>query len=113
MANRSKRLIKKLHKHWLPMVLIDTSQSAHWRNKLFSSPPGQVFNIRSEAMDGMSAETVAAIRRFKLRFSVSVVAMHEAEPWVSVKDAVMFKFWATGSLGVREYSANNPAICRN
>ena len=110
MKKRSRRLVKKLHRRWLDVGVIDASQSSYWRSRLFDSKSGDVFEISWVDLAGLPSRVALAIRKFGLRFSVTVADPAEAEPWLRECAPVIFKFWATDFPSVRRYSANNPAV---
>jgi hypothetical protein len=102
--------MKKLHRHWLEMGIIDVSQNSHWRKQLFESAPGETFIISIEDTAGLRRDVSAAVRRYKLHFTVRKAESSEAEAWLSEYGHIVFKFWATSYPTVRAYSGNNPAI---
>ena len=107
--NRSSRLLKKIHKHWLEYAIVDCSLNSQWRKKLFESAPSQVFAISAEDTGGLPKKAAAAVIRYKLHFSAQRVESSEAESWLSEGGNVIFKFWATAYPTLRVYSGNNPA----
>lgn len=110
MKHRSRRIIKKLHRHWLPDCAIDVSQASTWRARLFESEAGEVFELSRTEVSGLSRRTALAVQKFGLRFSVAVGDAQEAEPWLSDNGCVVFKFWATDFPTVNFLSGNDPAI---
>jgi hypothetical protein len=110
MTNRSRRQIKKLHRHWMGVGVIDATQVAYWRGKLFDSRAGEVFEISRADVSGLPLQVAAAIRKFGLRFSVAVVDPAQAAPWLSEGGLVVFKFWATDFPTIVLYSGSNPAV---
>lgn len=112
MTKRSHRLLKKIHKRWLESDIVDLSQDQHWRKRLFDSPPGQVFAISIDDTLGLRGDAVAAVCRYKLRFSLQRVELSQADAWLSEGGSVVFKFWASNYPSVRIYSGNNPLVVR-
>lgn len=110
MTKRSCRLLKKIHRHWLGLGIVDLSQDSQWRKRLFDSTPGQVFAISSEDTRGLRKDAAGAVRHYKLHFSVQKVESAEAESWLSEGDQVIFKFWATAYPTARICSGNNPNL---
>ena len=110
MKNRSRRLLKKLHRRWLDAGVIDASLSAYWRTRLFDSKPGESFDISRADLSGLHWSVAMAIQRYDLRYCVAVVDPTETEPWVGAGGAVVFKFWATDFPTVKRYSGNHPAV---
>lgn len=98
-----------MHRKWLAYV-IDVSQISYWRGKLFSATKNEVFQIDSADTTGLASATVRAIRKYHLRYSVSVVDASEAEAWLSECGMVVFKLWANDYPSVRSYSGNNPLV---
>jgi hypothetical protein len=110
MTNRSRRLLKKMHKNWLELAIIDLSQVSYWRKRVFESSPNQVFAISADDTRGLRKNGVTAIHRYKLHYCVRIVEMAEAGSWLNDSGLVIFKFWATDFPTVRAYSGNNPAV---
>ena len=110
MKRRSPRLLKKLHRRWLPDCAADASQAWYWRTRLFDSRAGEVFELSRAELSGLSRRTALAVQKFGLRISVTVGDAKDAEPWLSENGCVMFKFWATEFPVVMSWSGNNPAI---
>jgi hypothetical protein len=110
MTKRNHRLLKKIHKRWLESGVLDLSQDSRWRKRLFDSVPGQVFAISVNDTQGLSRDAAAAVRRYRLHFSLQRVDSSEAEAWLSEGHNAIFKFWATTYPGVRVYSGNNPLV---
>ena len=110
MSKRSSRQLKKLHRHWLGAGVVDLSQVSAWRLRLFDSKPGEVFEISREDLSGLPSRVAAALRRYRLRYSVTVADVAEGEPWLRENGAVVFKFWATAFPTVKAFSGNNPAV---
>ncbi|WP_457337985.1 hypothetical protein [Rhizobacter sp. P5_C2] len=110
MKKRSARLVKKLHRRWIPECAIDASQSACWRTRLFDSKAGAVFELSRANLAGLSGHAGTAIQKLGLRFSVTVSDSEGEDLWLRENGAVVFKFWATDFPEVCFYSGNNPAI---
>lgn len=107
----TKRLKKKFHKFWLQEVLIDASQSSHWRRILFDSDYNETFTIDKDHVEGMDNRTEKAIKRYELRYLVAKVPPEMTDTWLSEGVfKVMFKFWAKDYPTLRAYSGNNPEI---
>lgn len=106
MTFRSSRLLKKLHRRWIGICLIDAGQNLHWRQHLFDSGEGEVFELSAERTFGLHTETTAAVRRYKLRFSVRKADVSEAEAWLSEGGSIILKFWATAYPTVTACSGN-------
>ena len=98
-----------MHRKWLGWV-IDVYQIGYWRAKLFSSTPGEVFQIHSADTTGLPGPAVGAIHKYQLRYSIRVADAKEAEAWLSENGIVVFKLWAHDYPAVRSYSGNNPDI---
>jgi len=107
----TKRLQKKFHKYWLQDVLIDASQSSHWRRILFDADYNVPFTIDKDHMEGMNDRTARAIKRHELRFLVAKVPPEIAEGWLSEGVFhVIFKFWCADYPTLCAYSGNNPEV---
>ncbi|HAT40758.1 MAG TPA: hypothetical protein DCS87_03415 [Rheinheimera sp.] len=107
---RKRRLDKKLHKLWLHMGVVDASQNSYWRKKLFEAEEYSSFPIDSENCNGLWAETVVAIKKYKLRYFVAKVPPNETESWLREEGAVIFKFWPQQYPEVIVFSGNNPIV---
>jgi len=110
MTKRSPRLVKKLHRRWLPDCGIDATQASYWRRRLLDSTPGEVFELSRDDLSGLSRGAALAVTKFGLRISATVVDARDAEPWLSENGSVVFKFWATDFPTVSFFTGNNPAI---
>ena len=110
MANRSPRLVKKLHRRWLADCAIDATQASYWRRRLLNSTPSEVFELSRADLSGLSRDAALAVQKFGLRISATVVDARGAEPWLSENGCVVFKFWATDFPTVTFFSGNSPAI---
>ncbi|MEH6460690.1 hypothetical protein [Chitinimonas sp. JJ19] len=106
----SNRQLKKLHKYWLHLGVVDASLRSYWRAKLFASSRGEIFHIDRNHLIEIDSRTAKAIQKYKLQFSVRVADPSEAEPWLSENGNILFVFWASNFPSVRIFSGNNPDV---
>lgn len=86
--------------------MIDASQSPHWRSILFKAEENEPFRVDKEHVEGLSRTTVAAIKRYNLRFLVAKVPSEIAETWLSEGGKVIFKFWCSDYPALNSFSGN-------
>lgn len=110
MAERSRRLRKKLHKQWLQDLLIDASQHSRWREKLFAAEAYTPFPINEKTCSGLPQGTVESIKKYGLRYVVARVPSSEAESWLSEGGSLIFKFWAEDLPELKMFSGNDPDV---
>jgi pentose-5-phosphate-3-epimerase len=110
MPKRSPRLLKKIHKVWLSLCVLDVSQSSYWRAKLFKSKEKDIFTINRTETTELSQELKQAIERHNLQYCIAVAPATECEAWLGAEGNIIFNFWASQNPTVKSYSGNNPEI---
>lgn len=109
-SRRSRRLRKKLHKHWLSAGVVDATQHTYWRDLLYKSDYYDSIPINKEHMQGLSKCVCLAIEKYNLQYLTAKIRPDEAESWLSDGGLVIFKFWAQEFPSVNIFSGNNPHV---
>ncbi|WP_413662909.1 hypothetical protein ACG1BZ_17305 [Microbulbifer sp. CNSA002] len=108
---RKPRILKKLHRHWLELAVIDLSQDPIWRELLFNSEYNSEFPINSENCEGLWKPAIKALRKYGLEYTVSKVPKNQAvEPWLAEGGLVVFEFKAKKFPAVHMQTGNNPDV---
>lgn len=108
---RKPRILKKLHRHWLELAVIDLSQDPRWRERLFNSEYNSEFPIDSENCEGLWESAITALGKYGLGYTVSKVPESQAvEPWLVEGGLVVFEFKAKEYPTVRMQTGNNPDV---
>jgi hypothetical protein len=108
MNRRSRRIDRKLHDWWLGLGVIDLSQDAGWRRRLFAAPLHQEFSVDARHTEGLFDRVAYAVRRYRLRYTVCRVPREETgfEPWW--EGHVFFRVRALRYPDIVNHTANNP-----
>ncbi|WP_426339203.1 hypothetical protein ACN9MZ_23100 [Pseudoduganella sp. S-14] len=91
-------------------ILADASQSRFWRQRLFSSHPGEIHTIDRDNCQELPEYLCSVIQRYELRYSVYVAAASEGPMWLTEGGLLLFKFWASEFPTVHDFSGNNPNV---
>lgn len=108
---RSSRLQKKLHKYWLENAIVDLSQSAKWRERLFASRDNVLVSINADNSEGLPQVAKNAIEKYDLEYTACKVPKDQAlEPWLAEDGLVLFEFKAKDYPSVIMQTGNNPDV---
>lgn len=102
-----KRLRKKMHRKHIWIVCLEASLSPKWRDKLFRSKEGDVFDFtRSDLAEFLEHDP--HLRKYRFHFSVKVAPKSSSPLWMQIDPGVIFEFRANEFPEVCTYSNNNP-----
>lgn len=95
----------QLYKDYIFDIALDVSQSAYWRNVLFSSNYGQKFLINSDSEFHSPKHTKPMVSKYNLQFYVSKVLKCPISYFM--KDGyVIFKFESVEFPEIVDYTGN-------
>lgn len=107
MVRDPQRSDRRRHRWYLDLGIVDASQDAAWREKLFAAPLYKEFPIDSANTTGLPATVAAAIRRHGLSYLVCRVPRGETpfeeDGW---EGCAFFRFQAKNYPDVVNFSAN-------
>ncbi|WMW79314.1 hypothetical protein RF679_11710 [Undibacterium cyanobacteriorum] len=86
------------------------SQNPYWRRKLLSCSADDIFSINREHIEGLSAQTVNAVRKYQLDYQVRLAKFNEAPTWMFEGETIVFYFDAREFPSVFLQSANNRSV---
>ena len=108
---RKPRLLKKLHRYWLALAVIDLSQDSTWRERVFNSKYNEEFPIDSENCEGLWQPAIEALSKYGLEYRVSKVPDNQVfEPWLAEGGLVVFEFKAKEFPTIKMQTGNNPDV---
>ncbi|MDQ8735105.1 hypothetical protein [Paenibacillus sp. LHD-38] len=106
-----KRVKKKIHKCCLEDVFYEISISSYWRKKLFESSEKSMLIIDKDNLLGINDYLKKQIKRYDLKYYVSVVPHMDAAGWDDWGNNLFyFKFEPVEFSHIVSYSANNPNV---
>ncbi|GAA5441854.1 hypothetical protein Misp06_00015 [Microbulbifer sp. NBRC 101763] len=108
---RKPRVLKKIHRRWLELAIIDLSQDPTWRERLFNSEYNSEFPIDSENCEGLWQPALKALGKYGLEYTVSKVPENQVvEPWLAEDGLAVFEFKAKKFPTVCMQIGNNPDV---
>ena len=102
----NKRLKRKLHKEYLLSIVYAISTSSYWRKLLLESGSIQTYEINSNRINEIESYTANLIRKYNLKYCVSVIKESDSVEFQSI----VFKFWAKEFPKLEAESYNNPEV---
>jgi len=102
---KSKKQRRDLYKKWINNIALDISQSAQWRQSLFSSNYGQRFLVNSTSEFYFPKLTKPFVTKHNLQFYVSKVLKCPIKYLVE-DGCTIFKFQSVEFPEIVQYSGN-------
>jgi hypothetical protein len=108
---RKRRIQKKFHRYWLELDIVDLSQHQYWREQLFNSNVSEPIDISVKSCDGLTSNILAALRKYKLEYTVSKEKYVDSTLYQStLNQFVIFEFRSKKFPSVKISSINNTNI---